>query len=700
MRSVCLLAAAVVALCVTACDSDSFPPAATPTPVASATATPTPTASPTTTATVTSTATATTTSTASPSATPSPSASATPAGVRALFRLDPLDPANPFPSDRQRDENGKVRISTTAIAGFLPEDSRYNGTRAYLRRAANDLENLDGFSTFGAIRVPLDGPAQIDADTDPSGVFLLALDPPHERVSVRVRATTPEITGDYALEITPLVPLRPRTAYAFAVTRAVRGSDGRPLQPSTEFRSALCDGIESAVIATWRDRLAGVRAELETTNGIACEDFALLDFLTTQLTTDDLEAIRELFDGGRLPLPEPDLTSTTFPSITTGVFAKGTPEFDAALDGLLTFGGVPAGEGLSAIAIGTFRTYEFRGPSRAFVAERVSGEVIPPTTEIAFYMAFPAAPPPPAGYPVVIYSHGLSRSGADALSMAGGFPDLPMVWAGISAVSHGERGSFLGFFNFNNVLATRDNFRQTVADTLLFERMLRYSEDPLFADFDRDRFRFYGISLGGIIGALYLGIENGIDVAMLSVPGGGLPNILAGSDIIGQLLKPLVSLSLAMSVEDPLFPIAFERFLQLAQWVLDPGDPINTAPYLIGTRTLAGVPPKRVLMHMGVEDSIVPNRTSEDLARAAGFADLRATGGCRSDEGCSGLWRFDMLAYDRPLDCGHGLAFVIPEAHEQSIRYLFNGGTEVVDASPRLSSEERPECPTLEIGAP
>lgn len=686
MRALSLLAAAVLSLFLTACDDDAFPSAATPTPIASATATATPTA------TASATATATTTPTATASAT------ATPAGVVALFSVDPLDPANPFPSDRQRDETGKVRVSTAAIAGFLPEDSRYNGTRAYLRRAANDLERLDGFSTFGTIRISLDGPAQVESATEPDGVFLIELDPPHERIPVRVRTTTPEMTGDYALEITPLVPMQPRTGYAFGVTRAVRGGDGRPLQPSPAFRSVLCDGIESATAAAWRERLAGVRATLEADDGIGCDDLVLLDFLTTQSTTTDLESIRELFDSGRLPLPEPDFTSTAFPSLKTGIFPAGTPEFEAALGGLLTFEGAPAGESLGAIAIGTFRTYEFRGPSRAFVPERVSGAATPPATEIAFYMAFPAAPPPPGGYPVVLYGHGLSRSGADALPMAGAFPELPMVWAGISAVSHGERGSFLGFFNFNNVLATRDNFRQTVADMLLFQRMLRHSGHPLFADFDRDRFRFYGISLGGIIGALYLGIENQIDVAMLSVPGGGLPNILAGSDVIGELLKPLVSLSLAMPVEDPFFPVTFDRFIQLAQWVLDPGDPINTAPYLVGTRTLAGLPPKRVLMQMGVEDTIVPNRTSEDLARAAGFADLRAAGGCRSDAGCSGLWRFDMTAYDRPVDCGHGIAFVLPEANRQSIRYLFNGGTEVEDASPRLTSEERPLCPTLEVG--
>ena len=669
------LAVALTAV-LAACGEDDRASGPTPTPTSTATATPT----------------------ATSSSTPTATATPTPRGVTALFALAPLDVANPFPSDRQRDGEGRLLISQPAIENFLPDDPRYNGARAYLARAASDLAQLDGFSTFGPIRIALDGAAALDAELDPAGIFLLRLDPPFERVPVRVRATTPALTGDFALEISPQVPLLPATSYAFAVTRAVRGADGRPLEASTAFQSALCDGIEDAFYAAWRQRLAPVRDHLRGTDGVECDDLVMLDSLTTQTTMDDLIAIRELFDGGALPIGEPDFESTAIPGLPTGVFAAGTPEFEAALGSLLAVGGGPDGDALSAIAIGTFRSFDFRGPNRAFAADRVAGSVTPPANDLAFYIAFPKEPPPPEGYPVVVYGHGLSRSGADAISTATSFTDLPMVWAGISAVSHGRRGNFLGFFNLNNVLATRDNFRQTVADFLQFQRMLRHSTDPTFASFDRSRFHYYGISLGGIIGALYLGVESDIDVAMLSVPGGGLPNILAGSDFIGNLLEPLISFAMAVQTTDPLFPVILERFVQLAQWVLDPGDPINSARYLLGPETLPGASPKQLLMHMGITDAIVPNDTSEDLVRAAGLADLRAAGECFSPQGCSGVWRFDMTAYDLPSDCGHLLSFVLPEAHRQSIRYLFSNGTEVEDASPRLTPAERPACPDLGLG--
>ena len=43
---------------------------------------------------------------------------------------------------------------------------------------------------------------------------------------------------------------------------------------------------------------------------------------------------------------------------------------------------------------------------------------------------------------------------------------------------------------------------------------------------------------------------------------------------------------------------------------------------------LPGVPPKRILMHEGIVDSTVPNRTTDDLALAMRLPDLNASHGC------------------------------------------------------------------------
>ncbi len=609
-------------------------------------------------------------------------------GAVAMFSIDPQSPNNPFPTNRLLDAGGHVQVPSAIIEKVLPDEPRFVTARNYLRRAADELEQLTGFSIFAPIRVVLDGPADIREREDRRGIFLMRQDDPSERIPTRVAAVTPEISGDYAIEIEPSIPLAAKTEYVYAVTNDVRDTDGNRLRATPVLTDLLCNGAgDDQALSAWLAALGPALAELED-KGVGCDDIAVIDYFVTQPTTDTLIAIRNLFDEGMLPYADPVFENSPVPNLVTGIFEEGTPEFEALV-------GSPTSEAISAVAVGSFPSYEFRGAGRVFDPARVSGEIVPPVTHLDFYVAFPKAPPPPEGYPLVIYGHGLSRSGADAIGTANSYPDLPMVWAGISAVSHGRRGNFLGFFNLANVLATRDNFRQTIADFMQFERMIRHTEHPLFADIDRNRIEYYGVSLGGIMGALYMGYESDIRVGLLNVPGAGLPNILAGSDFIGDLINPLISIQLGMSVTDPLFPIVQHLFLQLAQWTLDPGDPISTAPFLLGPETLPGVPPKTLLMQMGITDSIVPNNTSEDLARAMRIADVKDSKGCENANGCSGIWRYVMTEYDQPSDCGHLISFVVEESHRQALNYLFTNGTEIEDGSPRIAPDNRPECPDL-----
>jgi hypothetical protein len=625
-----------------------------------------------------------------PAATHTPSATPTPAAapVTALFSVDPRDAANPFPSDRTLDETGTVNISAAPLQAIVPDEPRYAAARAYQERAVQELNTLAGFSTFAPIRVVLDGPVVIPNADIPEGIFVLRQDDPQVRVAVRAEAVTPEIAGDFAVEIRPMVPLEAETRYVYAVTSSVRDLTGQPIAPDPTFSDILCgDGVDES-LATWRQSLEEALQELQTTNGVECEEIAVMDVFVTQPIADDLISIRELFDSGTLPFADPVLDESPVQGLTVGVFEEGTPEFEELV-------GTPTSDALRAVAVGTFPSFDFRGPSRVFTEEFLSGESVPRVSQLPFYVALPKAPPPPGGYPLVIYGHGLSRSGADAITTAASVSDRPMIWAGVSAVSHGRRGNFLNFFNLSRVLATRENFRQTIADFLQLQRMIRHTDDELFAEVNRNRVHYYGVSLGGIMGSLYMGVESDVEVAMLSVPGGGLPNILVGSDIIGDLINPLISVSFGVPVDDPFFPVILYRFAQFAQWSLDPGDPVNMAPFLLGPGTLPGVPPKRILVHEGITDTIVPNATTEDLVAAMRLPDVKAPVGCADPAGCSGIWRFVMTDYDQPFDCGHLVGFAVEEAHRQSINYLFTDGTEIEDASPRLPADERSGCTDL-----
>jgi hypothetical protein len=149
------------------------------------------------------------------------------------------------------------------------------------------------------------------------------------------------------------------------------------------------------------------------------------------------------------------------------------------------------------------------------------------------------------------------------------------------------------------------------------------------------------------------------------------------------LLQPLLAQVTGVAQNDPFFPIVLHNFINTAQWLLDAGDAINVAPFVLDpTRRLPGVPPKLILMHEGVHDNVVPNITTDNLALAMGLPDAKATLGCMNASGCSGIWRFVMTEYGQDPNGGHVVTVIVPQASAQARRYLLSDGTEINDASP------------------
>jgi hypothetical protein len=678
MRSLPRLAVLLLALVVVSCGSDDddasrstptatrIPATATATgavPPASATATQTPPAS-------TSTATAIATATVAPSATPT--STVVSVGAIAQFSVDPLAPANPFPSDRLRDETGHVAITSSLLASIVPPEPRYDGLRAYLQLSANSANQLEGFSTFAPLRVIFDAPVAEGPPADGT-VLVLHAEAPftlHEVIATGISAGT---AGADVVEIQPRTPLVAKTRYAYVLTTGVRDADGHSVRPDPDLRAALRGDIPE--LATWRAQLTPVLDHLRDALGVGIDEIAAIDTFTTQPTTDDMEAIVGLFTSGTLPPAQPDFDSTAIPGLVTGIFPEGSPEFAELV-------GSPTSETLSAVAVGVFDSYDFRiAPQRGFDPAKVSGAVTPGVNTLEFYLTIPKAPAPEAGYPITVFGHGLSQSGRDTILAAQSLGTHPGMLIGISALEHGRRGNVLQFFNFNDAFATREHFRQSVVDIVQLVNMIRVADVPPFDLVDTSHIRYFGLSLGGIMGSIFMGHDPHVEVGMLSVPGGGLPGILR-SELIGQLLQPLLAASTGVPVDDPFFPVLLHNFINIAQWLVDAGDPINVAPFVIDpTRRLPGVPPKRILMHEGIRDTIVPNVTTDNLALAMGLPDAKATLGCSNAAGCNGIWRFIMTEYAQPADSGHLVTFIVPEAFAQARRFIESDGTEIIDAS-------------------
>jgi len=653
-------------------------PTATPTsppPTLTATAAPTATATLPPTASRTSTPTLTLTATLAPSATPTASPTATPSvGAIALFSIDALDPANPFPTDRLLDDTGHVHVNGAYLSAGVPADPRYDALRTYLDATAATANLLEGFGTFAPIRVKFDAPVRLDVGADPPGVLLLSAEPPFASQPVQAAALAADVAGEPVIEIQPIRPLAERARYVYVVTTEVHDADGNRVRSDPDLHAALRGDVPE--LAEWRTTLTPLLDHLRNDLDITLDEIAAIEVFTTQPITDDLTSIVELFTSGTLPAAQPKFSGSPIPDLITGIFPEGSPEFTRWV-------GAATSETIGAVAVGSFASYDFRyGRQRGFDPDKVSGAVTPSTNELDFYMTIPKGPPPAGGHPITVYQHGLVQSADTVFGIAPSLGPEGGVLIAISALEHGRRGNYLQFFNFTDGLATREHFRQTVADIIQLVRMIRAALVPPFDQIDKDRIRYIGISLGGVMGAIFMAYEPDVDVGMLSVPGGGLPAIIR-SPVIGTLLQPLIAQTSGVPQDDPFFPILLHNFINISQWLIDAGDPINVAPFVIDPeRHLPGVSAKRILMHEGIGDTIVPNVTTENLALAMGLPDVRATGGCVNEAGCNGIWRFAPADYGFPTLNGHLVTLALPQAMAQAQRYLESDGTEIIDAAP------------------
>jgi hypothetical protein len=128
--------------------------------------------------------------------------------------------------------------------------------------------------------------------------------------------------------------------------------------------------------------------------------------------------------------------------------------------------------------------------------------------------------------------------------------------------------------------------------------------------------------------------------------------------------------------------VALQEYLERAEWIMMPGDPLGYAPHL-SSSTLPGVPVKRVLFQFGVGDRTLPNPCETNLVRAA---NMRET---------TSLYRHDLarvVAQDLPRD--PHLLFYFPStpsgiliahaAQSQMAEFLATDGARVPDVNDQV----------------
>jgi predicted esterase len=239
---------------------------------------------------------------------------------------------------------------------------------------------------------------------------------------------------------------------------------------------------------------------------------------------------------------------------------------------------------------------------------------------------------PDAGWPVVIYMHG---TGGDYMSFVkeGVGDTLAVVTAkdgselsrmavvSIDQVLHGPRSPEgtdvdTAFFNFNNLLAARDNVKQGALDDFQLIRLVQTIDVAAAPEtgqrikFDPSKIYYFGHSQGSLTGGLYVPADPDIKAAIFSGAGAGL---------VGGLLHKTAPVDIAAVVQslfrDPVDD--YHPFLNILQGFFDESDPANYLRRLF-IEPPPGFAAKDVFVTLGLRDSYAPDETIATFSLAAG----------------------------------------------------------------------------------
>ena len=303
------------------------------------------------------------------------------------------------------------------------------------------------------------------------------------------------------------------------------------------------------------------------------------------------------------------------------------------------------------------------------------------------------ATPPEGGFPVVIFQHGITSKRTALLPIANALADAGFAAVAIDLALHGvdpngpaalihagntpfpddveltfdmdfrdnitqaplddgdgkadDSGSY--FINLPSLLTSRDNVRQSVADLIVLRKSLgNIASFPLpetlpaidLPALNANEVSFVGHSLGGIVGATYLAIDDTVGAATLAMPGGGIAQLLNASEAFGPVIRAGLSTA-GLEAGTP----EFESFLAAAQWVLDSADPINYA-----SATAAKHPVHMIEVVGGNSspaDQVIPNSVAtaplsgtDPLARLMGLKTISETETTTAAEGLDVLVKF------------------------------------------------------------
>ena len=157
------------------------------------------------------------------------------------------------------------------------------------------------------------------------------------------------------------------------------------------------------------------------------------------------------------------------------------------------------------------------------------------------------------------------------------------------------------FLEIEHIANSKDHFQQALIDLGALDRALRLGnwQQHTGRPIDTSRIYYAGQSLGGIMGAIFLGTNPNITRAVLNVPGANLVPMFDDSTFFSSQLD-------AFFTRQKVQRESFEgrRFITVAKWFMDKVDPQHFGD-ITGNRAL--------LLQMATLDFIIPNNNTKVL---------------------------------------------------------------------------------------
>jgi len=612
--------------------------------------------------------------------------------ITAVF--DPSNGEIPFP-------NSLLLSGTTDLTLNIPvADPTDYGDPAVAMNA------LDGFSTVAPWTFSFSAP--VDPNTVVPGSSVRFYEVSFQQGTAAVTGVNRELVpgqdfvaavassdpDGQTVAIVPLRPLQEMTGYMAVLTDGIRDMDGNPATPDQTYFLAkrpdpLIDGDGNSTDPLLDNQTAQALEPLRQlinthlaaagSQGIARDSVVVSSTATTQSITPVLATLRSLIGPTSSQVAQaclaPGSCLTTADVLPPGA-SPGIADLYMGIVEVPYYLGVPSAEDPTAPLDDFWQAApgNYVPPFDQFGLDPTSTHVtvanpIPVETDRQMVPVLMTVPNefsghvrPAAGWPVVVFQHGITRNRSDMLALADTMASQGFAVAAIDMPLHGvtdvtsplyvgntpfapvanERtfnvdfqnnetsapgpdgmidGSGSWFINLQSLLTSRDNLRQASIDlsTLALNIPAMDINGDGISDLDGSNINFVGTSLGAIAGTSFLAIEPTVGNGVLNVPGGGIANLLSGSETFG----PRIRAGLQQAGVEPFSPDYFQ-FLLAAQTVVDSADPINWGAVTAATNS--------ILLQEVLGDAVVPNAVqgaplagTEPLIRVMGLDTITET---------------------------------------------------------------------------